>query len=184
QEQEEQAAQIFTPNWNFSMINDDEEHSIQYKEYLENCSNAIAPVLPTKEPEYSLSMWYEHLSTILKTESDEVIESSAKNLVPNPSEYGVTSDDESECDVPVKDESSPVFTTFSNPLLDCNDDFISSDDESLSEEDVPMENFKIYSNPLFDDEEINFDNIDPHYFNAESNLSECDVPVKDESSPV
>nr|GFA44645.1 hypothetical protein [Tanacetum cinerariifolium] len=42
QEQEEQAAQSFTPNRNFSMINDDEEHSIQYKEYLENSSNTIA----------------------------------------------------------------------------------------------------------------------------------------------
>nr|GFB63043.1 hypothetical protein [Tanacetum cinerariifolium] len=78
--------------------------------------NAIAPVLPTEEPEYSLIMGYEHLSTTPETESDEVIKSSAKSLVPLPSEYEVTSDDESECDVPVKDESSPVFTTFSNPF--------------------------------------------------------------------
>nr|GFC91393.1 hypothetical protein [Tanacetum cinerariifolium] len=62
-------------------------------EYLENSSNAITPVLPTEEPEYSLSMGYEHLSTISETESDEVIESSVKNLVPIPSEYVVTSDD-------------------------------------------------------------------------------------------
>ncbi|GJZ04674.1 hypothetical protein Tco_0537949 [Tanacetum coccineum] len=47
-----------------------------------------------------------------------------------------------------------------------------NDDESLSDEDVPMENFKIYSNPLFDDEEIISPKIDPHYFNAESNLIE------------
>nr|GEZ86812.1 hypothetical protein [Tanacetum cinerariifolium] len=117
------------------MINDDEEHSIQYKEYLENSSNAITPVLPTKEPYYSLSMGYKHLSTIPKTESDEVIKSSVKNLVPIPSEYEVTSDDESECNVLVKDESSLIFTTFSNPLFDCNDDFTSGDDESLSDED-------------------------------------------------
>nr|GEY57503.1 hypothetical protein [Tanacetum cinerariifolium]GEY78890.1 hypothetical protein [Tanacetum cinerariifolium] len=117
-------------------------------------------------------MGYEHPSTTPKTESDEVIESSAKNLVQIPSEYEITFDDESECDVPVKDESSQSFTTFSNPLFDCNDDFTSSDDESLSNEDVPMENFKVYSNPLFDDREINSDNIDPHYFNTESNLIE------------
>nr|GFB78536.1 hypothetical protein [Tanacetum cinerariifolium] len=149
----------------------DEEHYVQYKEYLENSSNAIAPVLPTEEPEYLLSMGYEHLSTTPETESDEVIKSSVNNLVPIPSEYEVTSDDESECDVPVKDESSSVFTTFSNPLFD-NDDFTSSDDESLSNEDVPIEDFKVYSNPLFDDEEINYNEIDPHYFNAESNLIE------------
>nr|GEU68229.1 hypothetical protein [Tanacetum cinerariifolium] len=149
-----------------------QQHSIQYKEYLDNSSNAITTVLPTEEPEYSLSMGYKNLTTIMETESDEVIKYSAKNLVQIPSEYEVTSDNESECDVPVKDESSLIFTTFSNPLFDCNDDFTSSDDESLSDEDVPMENFKIYSNPLFDDEEINSDKIDPHYFNAESNLIE------------
>nr|GEW06925.1 hypothetical protein [Tanacetum cinerariifolium] len=133
---------------------------------------AITPNLPTKEPEYSLSIGDEHLSTIPETESDEVIKSSFKNLVPILSESEVTFDNESECDEPVNDESSPIFTTFSNPLFDCNDDFTSSDDKSLSNEDVSMENFKIYSNPLFDDEEIISTKIDPHYFNAESNLLE------------
>nr|GFA54611.1 hypothetical protein [Tanacetum cinerariifolium]GFA55186.1 hypothetical protein [Tanacetum cinerariifolium] len=84
----------------------------------------------------------------------------------------VTSDDESECDVPVKDESSPVFTTFSNLIFDVSNDFTSSDDESLSDEDVPMENFKSYSIFLFDDEEINSDKLDPHCFNAKSDLIE------------
>nr|GEY97920.1 hypothetical protein [Tanacetum cinerariifolium] len=110
----------------------------------------------------------EHFSTISKTESDEVIKSSVKNLVPIPSESEVTSDNESECDVPVNDESSPIFTTFSNPLFDCNDDFTSSDDKSLSNEDVLM----IYSNSLFDDEESISTKIDSHYFNAKSNLLE------------
>nr|GEX19061.1 reverse transcriptase domain-containing protein [Tanacetum cinerariifolium] len=111
-------------------------------------------------------------STISKTESDEVTESSAKNLLPIPSEYEVTSDDESECEVPIKDESSSVFTTFSNPLFNDNNDFTSSDDESLSNEDVLIEEFNVYSNPLFDDEEINSDKLDPHCFNAESNFVE------------
>nr|GEW15555.1 hypothetical protein [Tanacetum cinerariifolium] len=134
--------------------------------------HAITPILPTEEPEYSLIMGYEHLSTIPETESDEVTESSAKNLVPIPSEYEVTFDDESECDMPIKDESSPAFTTFSNPLFDDNDDFTSSDDESLFDENVSMENFKVYSNPLFDDDEINSDKLDPHCFNAESDFVE------------
>ncbi|GKB53080.1 hypothetical protein Tco_0903833 [Tanacetum coccineum] len=44
---------------------------------------------------------------------------------------------------------------FSNPLFDSNADYTSSDDESSSEEDVPVENFKFYSNPLLEfDEEI------------------------------
>nr|GEX11039.1 hypothetical protein [Tanacetum cinerariifolium] len=56
-----------------TFYNDDEERSIQYKEYFKNSSNAITPVLPTEEPEYSLSMGDKHLSTILETKSDEVI---------------------------------------------------------------------------------------------------------------
>ncbi|GJZ77538.1 hypothetical protein Tco_0642210 [Tanacetum coccineum] len=134
--------------------------------------NAITYDLPTEEPEYSLSMRGKHLDIIPKTESDEVIKSSVENLVPIPSEYEITSDNESECNVPVNDESSPIFTTFSNPLFDSNDDFSSSDDESLSNEDVPKENFKIYSNLLFDNEEIISTKIDPHYFNDGCNLIE------------
>nr|GFC09683.1 hypothetical protein [Tanacetum cinerariifolium] len=87
-------------------------------------------------------------------------------------ESEVTFDNESECDVPVNDEASQIFTIFSNPLFDCNDDCTSSDDESLSNEDVPKEIFKIYSSPLFDDEEIISTKIDPHYFHSESNLIE------------
>nr|GEX64360.1 retrotransposon protein, putative, Ty1-copia subclass [Tanacetum cinerariifolium] len=59
-------------------------------------------------------MGYEHPSTIPETESDEVIKSSVKNLLPISSEYEVT----------------------------------------------------------FDDEKINSDKLDPHYFNVESNLIE------------
>ncbi|GJW04884.1 hypothetical protein Tco_1563740 [Tanacetum coccineum] len=106
----------------------------------------------------------EHLSAILETESDQLIKSSVGNLVPILSESEDFSDIKSECDVPVCDN----FTTFSNPLFDVDDDFSSSDDESFSDEDVPKE---IYSNPLFD-EEIISTKIDPHHFNAESNLIE------------
>nr|GEZ55395.1 hypothetical protein [Tanacetum cinerariifolium] len=127
---------------------------------------------PTKKPAYSPSMTYEHLSTIPETESNEVLKSSAKNLLPILSEYEVTFDDESECDVPVKDESFLVFTTFSNPLFDCNDDITSSNDESLPDEDVLIEEFKVYSNPLSDTEEINYDEIDLHCFNVESDFVE------------
>nr|GEW73263.1 hypothetical protein [Tanacetum cinerariifolium] len=191
------------------------------------------PDLPTKEPEYSLSMGDEHLSTILETESVKIkssvknlvpipsdpditfdnetqgeqelraqklaaqekeeppqnsnfhqligekcgakvykIKFSVKNLVPIPSEFEVTSDNKSEFDVPVNDESSPIFTTFSNHLFDCNDDFTFSDDTLLFSKDVSIENLKIYSNSFFDDEERISTKIDPHYYNAESNFLE------------
>ncbi|GKB00627.1 hypothetical protein Tco_0828620 [Tanacetum coccineum] len=141
---EEMAEYINLPSWNrpaYYYEDDDEEYTI-----------AITPDLPTEEPDNSLSMGDEHLSTIPETESDEVIKSSVENLVPIPSEPEDFSDIESECDVPVCDDS----TTFSNPLFDSDNDSTSSDDESFSNENVPKE---IYSNPLFD-EEIISDKID------------------------
>ncbi|GJT51548.1 putative reverse transcriptase domain-containing protein [Tanacetum coccineum] len=78
EEKEEQTAQSFMLNWNFSMA-DDDEYTILYR----SCK-AITPDLPTEEPDNSLSMGDEHLSIILKTESDEVIKSSVEDLVPIP----------------------------------------------------------------------------------------------------
>ncbi|GJV66925.1 hypothetical protein Tco_1482434 [Tanacetum coccineum] len=121
---EELAEYINSPSWNrlaFYEDDDDDEYTIQYREYLENSSNAIIIDLPTEEPDNSLSMGDEHLSTILKTELDDVIKSSVENLVQS--------------------------------------------------QDIPKENFKINSNPLFD-EEIISSKIDPHHFNAESDLIE------------
>nr|GFD20274.1 hypothetical protein [Tanacetum cinerariifolium] len=116
-------------------------------------------------------MGYEHLSITPETESDEVIEFNAENLLPIPSECEVTSEDEIECDVPDKYQSSSAFTSFSNPLFN-NDDLDSSNDESLPDEDVLTEEFKIYSNPLFDEDEIHSDKLDPHCFNVESDFVE------------
>nr|GFC04311.1 hypothetical protein [Tanacetum cinerariifolium] len=69
----------------------------------------------TVEPEDSLRMGDERLNTIPKTESNEFIKSSVENLVQNPSE----SKDECECDVPDYDDSQTTnFSTFSNSLFD------------------------------------------------------------------
>nr|GEW41863.1 hypothetical protein [Tanacetum cinerariifolium] len=102
----------------------------------------------------------EHLNTILAPESDESIKSCVENLVPNPSE----SEGESECDMPAREE----FTTFSNVLFDAECEFDSSDEQSLSDEDVPE---KIFLNPLFEEEIISI-KIDPHHFDVESDLIE------------
>ncbi|GJW50707.1 hypothetical protein Tco_0092058 [Tanacetum coccineum] len=139
---EEQTAKICTPYDTIFDVDDDEEYTIQVREYYKNSPVAITPVLPTEEPDNSLSMGDEHLSTILEMESDELIESSVENLVSIPSESeDFFFDIESECDVPVCDN----FTTFSNPLFDAGDDFSSSDDESFSDEDILR-----FSSPKFD----------------------------------
>nr|GFA04918.1 hypothetical protein [Tanacetum cinerariifolium] len=56
-------------------------------------------------------LWgYEHLSITPETESDEVTESNAKNLLPIPSEYEVTSEDKKECNELVCDNHSDTFS--------------------------------------------------------------------------
>nr|GEU45773.1 Toll/interleukin-1 receptor (TIR) domain-containing protein [Tanacetum cinerariifolium] len=71
----------------------------------------------------------EHLSIILETESEEVIQSSVENLVPIPSESEVIFDD--TCDVPFCDNSPPfdVLTDHFELFSDFNDDCTLSDDD-------------------------------------------------------
>ncbi|GKB78693.1 hypothetical protein Tco_0945588 [Tanacetum coccineum] len=147
---------------------DDEESTSQLPSSI--AITTSLPVLLTVEPKDSLIMGDENLSTIPEKESDEVIKSSVEDLVPIPSESEDTSDNDSECDLPFCDDSPPLnilrgnSVTFSNPLFDANDDFTSSNDESLPENDVQEENFKIYSNPLFEfDEEYISSDINPLY---------------------
>nr|GEZ55343.1 reverse transcriptase domain-containing protein [Tanacetum cinerariifolium] len=124
----------------------------------EPCLNL--PMIPNQtkssieEPEHLFSMGYEHFNTTLVT--NEVAESSTKNLVPIPHECEVTLDNGSESIEPVKDDSS-VFTTFLNPLFD--DDVINSDEleshvesnfvESTSNHDtIKFDNLDEFSGPL------------------------------------
>nr|GEU99948.1 reverse transcriptase domain-containing protein [Tanacetum cinerariifolium] len=91
---------------------------------------------PIEEPEYSFSMGYKHFITTPVTELDKVAKSNDKNLVPIPHEYEVTSDNESEYNDPINDDSFSAF---------------------------------VYSNLLFDDDEIYSDELESH---VESNLVE------------
>nr|GEZ25455.1 hypothetical protein [Tanacetum cinerariifolium] len=154
---------------NFRVIH---KSSISFKDTSQISSiHSIAPIQSTKEPEHLLSMGYEHLSITPETKSDEVTESNAENLLPIPSKCEVTLEDEIECNMPAKDFCYPVFTTFSNPLFKDNYDVDSSDDESLPDEDDPAEEFKIYSNPLCDEDKINSDKLESRCFNVESLLN-------------
>nr|GEV09198.1 hypothetical protein [Tanacetum cinerariifolium] len=91
-------------------------------------------VLPIEDPEDSLIMGNEDLSTIPEIESDEFIKSSVEDLVPIPSESEDTFGSDSECILPSYDDFSPIdipeeiVVTFSNSLFNSNDDFISSND--------------------------------------------------------
>ncbi|GJX38297.1 hypothetical protein Tco_0251600, partial [Tanacetum coccineum] len=118
---------INTPSWNRPAFYYDDDDDDDDEEY----TIAITPVLPTVEPEHSLSMADKHLSTIPETE-----ESSVEDLDPIPSESEGILDN--MCDVPLRDNSPPLdiskdqFKDFSNS----NDDSTSIDDDSFSIDDI------------------------------------------------
>nr|GEZ82793.1 hypothetical protein [Tanacetum cinerariifolium] len=105
---------------------------------------------------------------------------SVKDLVPIPSESEETSGIESVCILPSCDDFSPIdvpeekTVTFSNPLFNSNDDFSSSNDESLSDEDVLEDNVKKFSNPLFEfDDQYIFSDVNPllmSYYDSEGDI--------------
>ncbi|GKF20198.1 hypothetical protein Tco_0068836, partial [Tanacetum coccineum] len=80
----------------FYFDDDDDEYTVIWRR-----PKAITPDEPIEEPNNSLNMGDEHLSTISITESDEIIKSSVENLVLIPSEFEGISDD--TCDVPTCD---------------------------------------------------------------------------------
>ncbi|GKD58608.1 hypothetical protein Tco_1296117 [Tanacetum coccineum] len=183
----EQVANLSThtpePSRRFNSIfyddDDDEESTIPFNEIISQLppSIAITPVLPTMEPEDSLIMGDENLSDIPEKESDEFIKSSVEDLVPIPGESEDTSDSDKECDF-------PFSVTFSNPLFDANDDFTSSDDESLLEEDVSEENFEIYLNPLFEfDEEYICSDVNPLFNEVLKDIESKDSYVSNLDEP-
>nr|GEZ99944.1 hypothetical protein [Tanacetum cinerariifolium] len=120
---------INTPGWNRpAFYDDDDDDDVDY-------TITITPVLSTEEPKNSLSMGDEHLDTIPATESDEVIKSSVKDLVPILSESEGILD--TMCDVhlvnnPTLLEAKDHFKI----VINSNDDYSSSNDDSLYNENI------------------------------------------------
>ncbi|GJZ04166.1 hypothetical protein Tco_0537441 [Tanacetum coccineum] len=107
--------------------------------------DAITTSSPIEEPKDSLIMEDEDIDTIPEKESDEENESSVENLFHILSESEATSDNESECDLPIFNDSPlDVFEDnceiSSRPLFDSYGDTTSSeyssDDESILEENI------------------------------------------------
>nr|GEX51406.1 hypothetical protein [Tanacetum cinerariifolium] len=169
---------------------DDEERTIPLRDIISQLPPSIVittspPVLATEDPEDSLIMGNEDLNTISEKELDEVIKSSVEDLFPIPSESEDTSGSDSECVLPSCDDFSPInvfkekSVTFSNPLFDSNDDFTSSDDESLFDEDVSKDNVleNIKSKDSYDSNLDEPNLLVTHLFNV--NEDECFDPGGD-----
>nr|GFB70836.1 hypothetical protein [Tanacetum cinerariifolium] len=159
---EELAEYINTPGWNRpAFYDDDDEDDVDY-------TIAITPVLSTEEPDNSLSMRDEHLDTIPATESDEVIKSSVKDIVPIPSESEGILD--TMCDVHLVKNPTPFEAKdHFEIVINSNDDYSSSDDDSLYNENIEYVEASPHDSELVslevekivipEDEEIEDDNL-------------------------
>nr|GEU93051.1 hypothetical protein [Tanacetum cinerariifolium] len=126
---EELVEYINTPGWNRpALYDDDDDDDVDY-------TIAITPVLSTEEPDNSLSMRDEHLDTIPATKSDKVIKSSVEDLVPIPSESEGIPD--TMCDVHLVNNPTPLEAKdHFEIVINSNDDYSSSDDDSLYNENI------------------------------------------------
>ncbi|GJU15783.1 hypothetical protein Tco_1143749 [Tanacetum coccineum] len=173
----------------------------QEKNTRENLMNAVQAFLkecdhiPPEEKCMALALAEERFLKVkqaLEEEQNQLENHAAKICTPYwkpPIFNDYDDDDDKEISIPLKDIISelPLSVSITPDFLitdslimedehldtipEMESDEEIDDDESLSDEDVPEENFKIYSNPLFD-EEIISTKIDPHHFNAESDLIE------------
>ncbi|GJS30194.1 hypothetical protein Tco_0490814 [Tanacetum coccineum] len=150
---EELSEYINCLSWNRPTIffDDDDKYTIIYSK-----PKAITPDLPIEEPDNSLSMGDEHLSTIPETELDELIKSSVENLVLIPNEFeGISKD---TCDVPVCEDPSifDALNDHSEILSDSNDDGTSSDDDDFK--DIEYVSLEEVNNDQ-EEEEIDLEDI-------------------------
>nr|GEX36553.1 hypothetical protein [Tanacetum cinerariifolium] len=146
-------------------------------EYLENSFNAITPYLPTEEPDNSLSMGDEHLSSIPETESDEVIKSSVDDLVPIQSDDCTLSDDDSFEDIDYIEASPPDSELVS--LEEVKDDILR---EKLLNINLLIAKNKSLNNNLIPDCVLKspspflipIEDSDPFFKNSDTSLSYSD----------
>nr|GFA30963.1 hypothetical protein [Tanacetum cinerariifolium] len=153
---------INTPGWNRpAFYNDDDDDDVDY-------TIAITPVLSTEKPDNSLSMRDEHLDTIPATESDEVIKSSVEDIVLIPSESEGISD--TMCDVHLVNNPTPLEAKYHFEIvINSNDDYSSSNDDSLYNENIEyveasphdseLVSLEVAEIVILEDEEIEDDNL-------------------------
>nr|GFB54291.1 hypothetical protein [Tanacetum cinerariifolium] len=182
---EELAEYINSPGRNRrAFYDDDDDDDVDY-------TIAITPVLSIEEPDKSLSMGDEHLNTIPATKSDEVIKSSVEDLVPIPSESEGISD--TMCDVHLANNHTPLEAKdHFEIVINSNDDYSSSDDDYLHNENIEYVEESPHDSELVslevekivipEDEEIKDDNLREKLLKVNLPIVEIEA-LKDNPTP-
>nr|GEX19243.1 hypothetical protein [Tanacetum cinerariifolium] len=182
---EELAEYINTPGWNRPAFYDDDDDDVM------DYTIAIIPVLTIEEPNNSLSMGDEHLDTIPPTESDEVIKSSVENLVSIPSKSEGILD--TMYDVHLVNNPTPLEAKdHFEIVINSNDDYSSSNDDSLynenieyveaSPQDSKLVSLEVEEIIIPEDEEIEDDNLREKLLNINILIAKIEA-LKDNHTP-
>nr|GFC75736.1 hypothetical protein [Tanacetum cinerariifolium] len=145
--EEEQVAKA--QNWKLPVCYDDDDDEERSNSLKDNIISGLPPcaAITPNEPVDSLSMGDEHLDTIPAMESDEFINSSVENLVPIPSESEGIPD--TMCDVHLVNNPTPLEAKdHFEIVINFNDDYSSSDDDSLYNENIEYVEVSPYNSEL------------------------------------
>nr|GFA03906.1 hypothetical protein [Tanacetum cinerariifolium] len=182
---EELAEYINTPGWNHpAFYNNGDDDDVDY-------TIAITTVLSSEEPDNSLNMGDKHLDTIPATESDEVIKSSVEDLVLIPSESEGIPD--TMCDVYLVNNPTPLEAKdHFEIVINSNDDYSSSDDDSLYNENIEyvetsphdseVVSLEVAEIVISKDEEIEDDNLHEKLLNVNFLIAKIEA-LKDNPTP-
>nr|GEX80897.1 hypothetical protein [Tanacetum cinerariifolium] len=182
---DELAEYINSPGWNLpAFYDDDDDDDVDY-------TISITPVLSTEEPDNSLSVRDEHLDTIPATESDEVIKSSVEDLIPIPCKSEGILD--TMCDVHLVNNPTPLEAKdHFEIVIDSNDDYSSSDDDSLYNENIEyaeasphdseLVSLEVAKIVILKDEEIEDDNLREKLLNVNLLIAKIEA-LKDNPTP-
>nr|GEX75087.1 hypothetical protein [Tanacetum cinerariifolium]GEX78772.1 hypothetical protein [Tanacetum cinerariifolium] len=179
----EMVCQIFQKKQEEKRIEEEQAAKAQYWKIPACCDDdddynfAITPVLSTEETDNSLSMGDEHLDTIPATKLDEVIKSSAENLVTIPSEFEGIPD--TMCDVHLINNPTPLEAKdHFEIVINSNDDICSSDDDSLYNENIEC----VEASPH--DSEVLMSILNSEIHENLSSTTCVNLPIEDDHSPL
>nr|GEZ96022.1 hypothetical protein [Tanacetum cinerariifolium] len=175
---EELVEYINTPGWNrHAFYNNGDDDDVDY-------TIAITPVFSTEESDNSLSIGDEHLDTISVMESNKVIKSSVKDLVPILSESEGIPDTMCELHL-VKNPTPLKAKDHFEIVINSNDDCSSSDDDSVyienikyveaSPHDSELVNLDVAEIVILKDEEIKDDNLREKLLNVNLLIAEIEA---------
>nr|GEW67540.1 hypothetical protein [Tanacetum cinerariifolium] len=200
EKQLEEERAIKAQNWKLPVCYDDDDDEERSDSLDDNIISGLPsfsaitpnePVLSTEEPDNSLSMGDEHLDTIPATKSDEFIKSSVENLIPIPSESKGIPD--TMCDVHLITNPTPLEAKdYFEIEINYNDDYSSSDDDSLYNENIEYVKASHHDSELVSlevaeivipkDEEIEDDNLREKLLKVNLLIAKIEA-LKDNSTP-